>query len=439
MSPTSPILEPGSIGPVELPNRVIRAATSESMSGPGGEVTDELVTLHEALARGGVGLSFSGHMYVEPRARYGDAQTGIHADEMLPGLMRLTDAVHAQGGRIFVQLGHAGSQTEADDFEPIAPSPVDNVMTGRPVAAASAEELGSTVEAFGAAARRAGEAGFDGIHLHGANGYLISEFRSPLTNQREDRWGGDAQAREEFPLTVIRAVREALGPGMGLTMKLGFEDFVPGHGLRPEAAVAGAVRLAEAGLDAIEVSANLMRDYVSASIKPYVGVDRRRAAEDLLLHCLLRRPEPEAYFLPFARMLRERTDVKIVLVGGLRRTETMEGVLERGEADFVALARPLIREPDLVRQIEAGRTGMVDCVSCNICVMHEQRHGLRCWRTRSAASSSMPGTDSPAAPSPDDQDPGISGLDVLWEPVWRSAGSPSPTASSSPPATITSR
>lgn len=381
MSVTSPLLRPGMIGQVRLPNRVIRAATSESMANPAGEVTDEMVELHAALARGRVGLAFTGHMFVEPRGRYGDAQNGIHDDAMLPGLHRLTEAVHSAGGRVFAQLAHAGSQTECDDFEPIAPSPVDNVMTGRPVREAADEELTATVAAFGEAARRAREAEFDGVHLHAANGYLISEFRSPLTNRRTDRWGGDPAAREQFPLAVIGAVREQVSPEMGVTMKLGFQDFVPGEGLDPETAVNGAVGLAGAGLDAIEVSANLMTDYVSASIQPYIAVDRRRAAEDLLVHRLWKEPEPEAYFLPFARALRKHTDIPIVLVGGLRRTETMERLIESEDTDFVSLARPLIREPDLVRQIEAGRTGLVDCVSCNICVMHEQRHGLRCWRT----------------------------------------------------------
>lgn len=381
MSVTSPLLRPGMIGPIRLPNRVIRAATSESMANPAGEVTDEMVELHVALARGRVGLAFTGHMFVEPRGRYGDAQNGIHDDAMLPGLRRLTESVHSAGGRIFAQLAHAGSQTECDDFEPIAPSPVDNVMTGRPVHEATDAELTATVAAFGEAARRAREAGFDGVHLHAANGYLISEFRSPLTNRRTDRWGGDPAAREQFPQAVIGAVREQVSPAMGVTMKLGFQDFVPGEGLDPETAVNGAVGLAGAGLDAIEVSANLMTDYVSASIQPYIAVDRRRAAEDLLVHRLWKEPEPEAYFLPFARALRKQTDTPIVLVGGLRRTETMERLIEGEDTDFVSLARPLIREPDLVRQIEAGRTGLVDCVSCNICVMHEQRHGLRCWRT----------------------------------------------------------
>jgi 2,4-dienoyl-CoA reductase-like NADH-dependent reductase (Old Yellow Enzyme family) len=351
------------------------------MAGPGGEVTDELVTLYENLARGGAGLIFTGHFYCHPRGRYGRRQVAIDRDDTIEGLSRVTDAVHHHGGKVFAQIAHAGSQTLLPDIEPLAPSSRANVMTGREVAEASAEEIEEAVESFRDAARRAAEAGFDGVHLHGANGYLISLFRSPLSNRREDEWGGSAEARERFPIAVVEAVREALPAELALTMKLGFRDIVDEPGLEIDDAVAGAGRIVAAGLDAIEISSNLMSDYVSASIRAYVAVDRRRALEDLLVHRLHRSPEPEAYFLPFARRLRDKVDTKIVLVGGLRRTETMEGILESGGADFVSMARPFIREPDLVRKLEAGRTGLVDCVSCNMCLMHEDVHGIRCWRT----------------------------------------------------------
>jgi len=374
------LLQPGSIGPVETRNRVVRAGTSESMAGPGGEVTDELVTLYEELARGGVGLIFTGHFYCDPRGRYGKRQVGIDSDAAIPGLARLTSAVHRHGGRILAQVAHAGSQTLLPDLEPLAPSPGSNVMTGRPVREASAEEIESAIEAFRAAARRAAEAGFDGVHLHGANGYLISQFRSPLSNRREDEWGGSAEARERFPIAVVKAVREALPAELALTMKLGFRDIVDGPGLEVDEAVAGAKRIVAAGLDGIEVSSNLMSDYVSASIRAYVAVDRRRALEDLLFHRLHRSAEPEAYFLPFAQRVRGGVDTKIVLVGGMRRVQTMERILEAGDADFISMARPFIREPDLVRRLEAGATDRVACVSCNMCLMHEDIHGLRCWR-----------------------------------------------------------
>jgi 2,4-dienoyl-CoA reductase-like NADH-dependent reductase (Old Yellow Enzyme family) len=374
------LLEPGSIGPVETRNRVVRAGTSESMGGPGGEVTDELVTLYEDLARGGAGLIFTGHFYCDPRGRYGVRQVGIDSDDAIEGLKRVTSAVHRHGGRILAQVAHAGSQTLLPDIEPLAPSPGSNVMTGRPVREASAEEIEAAIVAFRAAARRAAEAGFDGVHLHGANGYLISQFRSPLSNRREDDWGGSPEARERFPIEVVKAVREALPAELALTMKLGFRDIVDRPGLEIDEAVAGAKRVVDAGLDGIEVSSNLMSDYVSASIRSYVAVDRRRALEDLLVHRLHRSAEPEAYFLPFAQRVRAGVDTKIVLVGGLRRVETMERILEAGDADFISMARPFIREPDLVRRLEAGTTDQVACVSCNMCLMHEDIHGLRCWR-----------------------------------------------------------
>jgi 2,4-dienoyl-CoA reductase-like NADH-dependent reductase (Old Yellow Enzyme family) len=374
------LLQPGLIGPVETRNRIVRAGTSESASGFDGAVTDELVGLHEALARGGVGVIFTGHMFCHPRGRYEHRQTGIETDERIPGLQRLTEAVHRRGGKIFAQIAHAGSQSVVASNDPLAPSPVPNVMTGRVVGEASTAEIEETIGAFAGAAARAVAAGFDGVHIHGANGYLISEFRSPLTNRRTDGWGGSQEHRDAFPLAVVRAVRAAVPRELGLSMKLGFEDVVhePG-GLIPDDAVPGARRFVEAGLDAVEVSSNLMSDYARASIVPYVAVGRRRAVEDLLPHRLLKAPADEAYFLPYARRARE-LPAKLILVGGLRRTATMEAILAAREADFVALARPQIREPGLVRRLESGWRGQVECVSCNICLMHEDHHSLRCWR-----------------------------------------------------------
>jgi 2,4-dienoyl-CoA reductase-like NADH-dependent reductase (Old Yellow Enzyme family) len=156
-------------------------------------------------------------------------------------------------------------------------------------------------------------------------------------------------------------------------------DAVPG-GLGLDESVPRAARLAAAGLDGLEISCGVMR-LASDSAREYVAVDRRRAAEDLLVHRLLGAPAREAYFLPWARAVRAATDAPIVLVGGMRTTATMEQVVRDGDADFVALARPLIREPDLVRQLVQGRTGRVDCTSCNLCLLHEGHHTLRCWRT----------------------------------------------------------
>lgn len=375
----APLLEPGRLGPLETANRLVRSGTSETMAGPDGAVTEELVRLYSRLADGGVGTIFTGHLYCHPRGKYARRQTGIDSDSLIPGLRRLAEGVHGRGGLILAQVAHAGSQSRVPQVAPLAPSAVPNALTGRMVSDASAEEVSEAVEAFAAGAARAIEAGFDGVHIHGANGYLISEFLSPLTNRRHDEWGGDAERRAAFPLAVVRAVRDRVPADRALTMKIGFHD-APAGGL----SVADAVRLAadvvRSGVDAIEVSCGVMAQ-ATDSCATYVAVDRRRAIEDLLPHRILAPEGEEAYFLPWARALRQQVNTTVVAVGGMRRTETMTGVLRSGDADFIAMARPYIREPDLAAQIAAGRTGRVDCTSCNLCLRHEGHHSLRCWRT----------------------------------------------------------
>ena len=376
---TDALLQPGRIGSLEVPNRVVRAGTSETMATDSGEVTDQYVALYETLARNDVGLIVTGHLFCAERGRYARRQTGIHEDALVPGLRRVTEAVHRHGGRVFAQLAHAGSQSRIEGGRPLAPSAVPNALTGRPVAEAGEDEIREAIDAFGAGARRAVEAGFDGVHIHAANGYLISEFSSPLANRRTDAWGGSAEARDRFAGEVVRSVRAAIPARTPVMLKLGMVDAVAG-GLQLGESVPRARRLVEAGLDALEISCGVMRRPTD-SARRYVAVDRRRALEDLLLHRVLSHPEREAYFVPWARAVQQDVDTTLVVAGGMRTTATMNRVLEGGDADFVALARPLIREPDLVRQLERGRRGRVDCTSCNLCLIHEGHHSLRCWRT----------------------------------------------------------
>lgn len=373
------LFEPAAIGGLQIPNRFVRAGTSESMAGPGGEVTPELIALYDQLAANRVGLIITGHLFCHPRGRYAPAQTGIDDDALIPGLTRLTTTVKASGARIFAQVAHAGSQSRAFGVEPLAPSPVPNALTGRTVREASEAEIEEAIAAFAAGAARAAAAGFDGVHLHGANGYLVSEFCSPATNRREDRWGGSPENRGRFLLEVVRAVRAAVPAGFPVSLKLGMADAVSGPGLEIEESLVRSRRLVEAGVEAIEVSVNAM-EAPSDSAKTYVAVDRRRALEDLLIHRLYGTPGEQAYFRDAARRLRAVVDVPITLVGGMRTTEVMADAVRSGDADFVAMARPLIREPDVVAQIAAGRRGRVDCTSCNLCLRHEGHHSLRCWR-----------------------------------------------------------
>jgi 2,4-dienoyl-CoA reductase-like NADH-dependent reductase (Old Yellow Enzyme family) len=374
----SALFESARIGDLKIRNRFVRAGTSESMADPDGRVTRQLLDLYSRLGRHEVGLVMTGHLFCEPRGRYAPAQVGIHEDAMVPGLTELASAVTATGARIFAQVAHAGSQSRAFGVEPLAPSPVPNALTGRLVEAATPAQIEEAIAAFAAGARRAADAGFDGVHIHGANGYLISEFCSPLTNRRDDEWGGDAERRGRFLLEIVKAIRATVPSEFPVTLKLGIADAEPG--LTAEETLGRCPDLVAAGVDAIEVSVNVMVA-PSDSAKTYVAVGPRRAAEDLLVHRLLAEPGAEAYFDDWARRLRRTVDTRIILVGGLRTTQTMDGVIGSGDADFIAMARPFIREPDLVSQIQAGRTGQVDCTSCNLCLRHEGHHSLRCWRT----------------------------------------------------------
>jgi 2,4-dienoyl-CoA reductase-like NADH-dependent reductase (Old Yellow Enzyme family) len=373
-----PYLEPGRIGPLTLRNRLVRAATGETMATVAGEVTDDHIRLYGDLARGGAGLIITGHLFVEQRGQYAPFQLGIHDDRLIEGFRRLTSTVHDEGGVIFAELAHAGSQTVMTGIEPVAPSVVPNAIYARQPRAMLAEDINTVIAAFGSAAKRAMAAGFDGIHLHSGNGYLLSQFNSPIANRRDDEWGGDATRRGRFLHAVYRAVREAVGPNVPVTARIGLADAMAG-GLQIEESLERIAALRSDGLDAVELTYGLMNSY-KENIRPYVGLTRTRAFADGVIHRAFASPVPEAYYRSFARAVKKRVDIPVILVGGLRTTGTMADVLRSGDADFIAMARPLVREPDLPKQLAAGREGAVDCVSCNICLVHEGSDALKCWR-----------------------------------------------------------
>ena len=374
----APYLAPGRIGCLAIGNRLVRAATSETMATVEGAVTDALVKLYSDLARGGAGLLITGHMYVEQGGQCSPRQTGIYSDDLIPGLARLVAAVHDRGGRIFCELSHAGSQSVMPDLVPMAPSVVTNAIFARQPREMSEAEIKGVVAAFSEAARRAVTAGFDGIHLHGGNGYLISQFSSPLSNRRNDGWGGDPQRRGRFFIDIYDAVRRVVGPDLPITARFGVADSVA-DGLQLEEGIARLQALAARGLNAVEPSYGLMTTYLE-NIRPYVGVGASRALRDWVLPRLWAPAAPEAYYRRFAQAAKKATGIPVILVGGIRSTGVMTEILRADDADFFAMARPFVREPDFPNALRAGRRGAVDCVSCNICLMHDGFDPLQCWR-----------------------------------------------------------
>jgi 2,4-dienoyl-CoA reductase-like NADH-dependent reductase (Old Yellow Enzyme family) len=344
------LFTPAQVGALQLPNRLVRSATAEHMADADGRPRPQLKELYRDLARGGVGLIITGHLYVHPSGKAHPEMTGITCDELIPYLAELVDAVHGEGGRIAAQINHGGMQCTPDVVAgTIAPSAVDAPFLSQPAREMSRDEIDMLIQAYAQAARRAQAAGFDAVQIHAAHGYLISQFLSPFANRRTDEWGGDVPRRTRFLRAVCQAVREQVGRDYPMFVKLGMMDGLE-EGLRPEEGVEVAAALEDMDLEALEISGGISRGKPNFNARPGM-----RAMED------------EAYFRPLARQARRATRLPIMLVGGLRSRQVMEDVLASGEADFISLARPLVCEPDLPNRLRLGRQDRSACTSGNRC------------------------------------------------------------------------
>ena len=245
------------IGKIKIKNRFVNSATYESMAEESGEVTDELIKKYRRLAKGGVGLSITGHIFVHASGRGYQHQVGIHNDAMIPGLKRLVEAVHQEGGKIVFQIGHCGRQTTKKmcGQTPVAPSrrgrdPLNFVKPKE----MNEDEINEIIKAFGAASKRAVEAEADGIQLHGAHGYLISEFLSPYFNVRTDFWGGSDEKRFRFLKEVLHEIKKIVPDGFPVLVKLNSYDHTPQEGVTPHLTKRYAGWLKNIGIDGVEIS-----------------------------------------------------------------------------------------------------------------------------------------------------------------------------------------
>jgi len=339
------------IGSLTLKNRLVRSATWEGMCDAEGMVTPKLVNFYRTLARGGVGLIISGYSYVREDGKQLPGKMGICKDGHLPGLSDLTRAVHDEGAAIFCQLVHAGGQTTSKVIgtQPLVPSATDFAGYQDTPREMTLAEIKAIVSAFGEAAARAKKAGFDGVQLHGAHGYLINQFLSPLCNQRKDEYGGPLKNRMRFLEEVYNSVREAVGVDYPVTIKLTASDNLDG-GLQPEDSQVIARDLEELGINAIEVSSGTA---VSGELTP--------------VRTRIDSPEKEAYNANLAKMIKEVVQVPVMTVGGLRSGAILRQLLDENAADMFSLSRPLIMEPDLPAKWQENRDYVATCISCNGC------------------------------------------------------------------------
>ena len=345
------IFEESSINGMTLRNRLVRSATWEGMCDHEGRPTEKLTGCYRDLALGGIGLIISGYTFVRPEGRQLPGQMGINNDSFEADYLKLTGAVHDAGGRIAIQLVHAGGQTDSVNAgrQPLAPSTVKVEQFPEIPEELTVDEISEIVTAFGEGARRAKRWGADAVQLHGAHGYLINQFLSPHTNLRSDEYGGGIEGRSRFLMEVYRRVRQKVGDDYPVMIKLSASDNLEG-GFSIDDALYAAKKLSEAGIDAIEVSAGTS---ASGSETP--------VRKNIL------KPANEAFNLDLARRLKDVMDCPIMVVGGFRSYEVAERAVSIYEMDYISMARPFIREPDLTNRWISGDHRPARCLSCNQC------------------------------------------------------------------------
>ena len=334
-----------------LSNRFVRSATWSAMATEDGSCTSHLVNLMIKLTDGGVGLIITGHAYVRKDGQAGVNQIGVYCDDHAAGLRDMVKKVHNHGGKIVLQISHAGlfANSKLTGTTAVSPSVPEGLVRAnrKEMSYTDIEEL---INAFEAAAMRAKAAGFDGVQIHAAHGYLLSQFLSPVLNHRTDAYGGDIKNRARFLLEVFQAIRGAVGRDYPIFVKLNCQDFVDG-GLLLEDSLQVGCMLADQGIDAIEISGGLPASGGLGPIRKGITSEGR-----------------EAYFKDEARKFKKKVSVPVILVGGIRSFQVAKGLVEDGVADYLSMSRPFIREPDLINRWKSGDLRKSTCISENSCL-----------------------------------------------------------------------
>lgn len=324
-----------------LPNRIAKAGMSEQLGDRHGSPTPELEQLYAAWARGGAGLLITGNVMVDHRAFVEPRNVVLESDRFLAAYRLWAKAVHAHGSKIIMQINHPGRVAVLPLLKkPLGPSAVPLQLPGmviRKPRAMTEAEIHEQIQRFATTAALAIKAGFDGVQVHAAHVYLISQFLSPLANVRSDAWGGSPEKRRRLLLEVVRAVRAAIGPDKALSVKLNSADFQKG-GLSQQESLEIALALELEGIDLLEISGG---NYESPAQLGYAP--ERQALRD-------------AYFLDYAEQLNRQSKLPLMLTGGLRQVEVMNRILTDGVVDVVGLARPFAMQPDVAHDLLAGKS-----------------------------------------------------------------------------------
>lgn len=346
------LFEETKIGSMPLKNRFVRSATWENMTTEDGHMTEGLYQVYDALAQGEVGLIITGYANVVPEEQPNPGMMGIYNDSFISEYKKLTDMVHLKGSKIVMQVAYGGTKTTFNIGERVifAPSEVAERGTNTLGKAMTIEEIEYIVKAFGQAARRSKQAGFDGIEIHGAHTYLINQFLSPYYNRRQDQYGGSFENRMRFLVEIYEEMRREVGPDFPILVKLTATEFFEGGLTFSETKVICKV-LEMMGVDAIELSGNIHGKASSMVGQEFDG------------HTI----QKEGYFAEYGHVIASELNIPVITVGGLSHMGHIEELLENTAIDYFALSRPLLTEPDLIKRWKTDDQTPCKCLRCSRC------------------------------------------------------------------------
>jgi len=393
----SKVFRPGRIGSLQLRNRVIRSGCFEGMSQKGG-VTENLIEHHRQVAAGGVGMTTVAYCSVTWDGRCYSHEMWMR-EEIMPDLKRLTDAVHKEGAAASIQLGHCGffASRQVIGRTPVGASPKYCWFRMSRCREMNESEIDEMIEAFGRAADMARQAGFDAIEIHSGHGYLLSQFLSPWTNHRRDKYGGSLDNRLRFPAAVIRHIRDTLGPDFPILVKMNQQDGMKG-GLEIEEAVDIAGRFESEGASALIPSCGFTAKtplFMMRGQVPVMEMARNQSKLSMRLGVMLfgrlmvqRYPFEHMFLLDGARTIKDAVNIPVIYIGGVTSIDDINTAMDEGFG-FVQAGRATIRDPQFVRKLERGEIRESDCDHCNRCIAAMDGGGVYCVTARRSNDNSI--------------------------------------------------
>lgn len=321
------LLEPLQVGTLKLANRLVMPPMATAKAEPDGKVSQAILDYYDEKSRGGyISLVIVEHSFILPEGKASNQQLSVAEDSVVEGLKKLANVIHKNGSRAVMQLNHAGSAAakEVTGTSPVGPSAVRNPRKGEVPQELTQAQISEIVQAFQAAARRSKEAGFDGVEIHSAHGYLLNQFFSPLSNKRTDQYGGDIHNRIRIHLEVIEAVRSAVGPDFPLLLRLGASDYTEGGSTITDSKIA-AQEFAKAGVNILDISGG----FSGYAVPGLVG---------------------QGYFAPLTKAIKEEVAMPVILTGGIIEAEAAEQLLAEGMADLIGVGRAILNNSNWAQQ-----------------------------------------------------------------------------------------